>query len=153
MDELTFEREVIAGGRVYQVTATALADGRTTFCMRSGESGAIDLNEISGVIAREDLVMVACAFKPEIAAIAAWHGIFMDDGSARSLARRRQEYPNAYAPWTEEQETALVELHKAGVHPRQIAKELGRQPGAITARLEKLGLPHSPDRPRSARGS
>ena len=139
MDEMTFEREVIVGGRAYQVTATALADGRTAFCLRSGESGAIELNEISGVIAREDLVMVACAFKPEIAAIAAWHGIVIDD-SVRNLVRRRQRYPNAYAPWTKEQETVLVELHKAGVPPSEIAKELGRQLGAITARLEKLGL-------------
>ena len=140
MDEMTFEREVIAGGRVYQVTATALADGRTAFCMRSGESGAIELNEISGIIAREDLVMVACAFKPEIAAIAAWHGIFFDEGSSSSLARRRQKYPNAYAPWTTEQETVLARLHESGLPTREIAKELGRQPGAITARLEKLGL-------------
>ncbi|HZM80220.1 MAG TPA: hypothetical protein VFC19_31175 [Candidatus Limnocylindrales bacterium] len=139
MDEMTFEREVIAGGRVYQVTATALADGRTAFCLRSGESGAIELNEISGVIAREDLVMVACAFKPEIAAIAAWHGIFLDD-SARRLAQRRQRYPNAYAPWTKEQETVLARLHESGMPTREIAKELGRQPGAITARLDKLGL-------------
>jgi len=141
MDEMTFEREVIAGGRVYQVTATALTDGRTAFCLRSGESGAIELNEISGTIAREDLVMVACAFKPEIAAIAAWHGIFIEDNPS-SLARRRQRYPNAYAPWTEDQEKVLADLFKAGVHPRQIAQELGRQPGAITARLEKLGLQH-----------
>lgn len=139
MDEMTFEREVISGGRVYQVTATALADGRTAFCMRSGEAGAIELNEISGIIAREDLVMVACAFRPEIAAIAAYHGIFIDD-TARGIAQRRRKYPNAYAPWTEEQETVLVRLHDSGVSTRDIAKELGRQPGAITARLEKLGL-------------
>lgn len=139
MDEMTFEREVIAGGRVYQVTATALADGRTAFCLRSGESGAIELNELSGIIAREDLVMVACAFKPELAAIAAWHGIFLE-GNDRSLATRRRTHPNAYAPWTKEQEIILARLHESGVPIREIAKELGRQPGAITARLEKLGL-------------
>jgi len=139
MDEMTFEREVIAGGRVYQLTATALADGRTEICVRSGESGAIELNEISGTIAREDLAMVACAFRPELAAIAAWHGIFFDDGS-RSLAQRRRKHPNAYAPWSKEHERVLVELHEAGTPVRQIARELGRQPGAITARLEKLGL-------------
>jgi DNA-binding NarL/FixJ family response regulator len=139
MEEMTLEREVIAGGRVYQVTATALADGRTSFCMRSGESGAIELNEISGVIAREDLVMVACAFKPEIAAIAAYHGIFLEAGT-RSLAQRRQKHPNAYAPWTKEQETELARLHALGMSTREIAKQMGRQPGAITARLEKLGL-------------
>lgn len=139
MEEMTFEREVIASGRVYQVTATALADGRTAFCMRSGESGAIELNEISGIIAREDLVMVACAFKPEIAAIAAYHGIFLDAGT-RTLAQRRQKYPNAYAPWTKEQETELAQLHGSGMSTSEIARQMGRQPGAITARLEKLGL-------------
>ena len=136
---MTFEREVIARGRVYQVTATALADGRTAFCMRSGESGAIELNEISGTIAREDLEMVACAIKPELAAIAAWQGIVIDD-NPRSLAQRRRRYPNAYAAWTEQQEQTLVELHDSGKSTSQIAKEMGRQPGAITARLEKLGL-------------
>lgn len=136
---MTFEREVIARGRVYQVTATALADGRTAFCIRSGESGAIELNEISGTIAHEDLEMVACAIKPELVAIAAWHGIVIDD-KGRTLAQRRRRHPNAYAPWTEEQEQTLTELHESGMSISQIAREMGRRPGAITARLEKLGL-------------
>jgi DNA-directed RNA polymerase specialized sigma24 family protein len=139
MEDMSFEREVIARGRVYQVTATALPDGRTAFCLRSGESGAIELNEISGTIAREDLEMVAHAIKPELAAIAAWHGIVIDENS-RSLAERRRRFPNAYAPWTEEQERVLIELHESGMSTSQIAKEMGRRPGAITARLDKLGL-------------
>lgn len=136
---MTFEREVVAGGRVYQFTASALADGRTAICVRSGEAGAIDLNEISGTIAREDLAMVASAFRPELAAIGAWHGIHFDEGG-RSLAQRRRDHPNAYAPWRKEHEDLLVKLHEEGSSISHIAKELGRKPGAITARLEKLGL-------------
>lgn len=139
MDDMTFEREVIARGRVYQVTATALADGRTAFCIRTGESGAIELNEISGTIAHEDLEMVASTIRPELVAIAAWHGIVIDD-NARTLAQRRRKHPNAYAPWTHEQEQTLAELHESGMSISQIANEMGRRPGAITARLEKLGL-------------
>jgi hypothetical protein len=136
MEEMSFERDVLTGSRVYRIMATALPDGRTSVCLRSGLIGS-PLNELSGVIAKEDLAMVADVVRPELAAIAAWYGIPFDDPTQVS-SRRRRLHPNAYAPWTAAQEQKLLELHRKGMPVTKIAKELGRRPGGIEARLEKL---------------
>lgn len=137
--QMTLEREVTEGDRSYQITATAMPDGRTAICILSGPINADDFNELSGIIAKEDLAMIARAFRPELAGIAAWHGITIDDG-ANSLAALRLKHPNAYTPWTDEQEETLLELHAEGASFSRMAKELGRQVGAIRQRLDKLGV-------------
>jgi len=46
--------------------------------------------------------------------------------------------------WTREEEVRLLELYKKGItDPQVLAKELGRKPGAIEKKLERLSLsPH-----------
>jgi hypothetical protein len=51
-----------------------------------------------------------------------------------------EEYPNAYARWSLEQERQLRALFEAGNTIYEIAKTLERQPGAIRSRLMKMGL-------------
>ena len=52
----------------------------------------------------------------------------------------RQTYQRAYEPWGEEEDAKLEALHNDGRTPSQIAEQLGRQPGAIRARIRKLKL-------------
>ena len=137
--QMTLEREVIEGDRTYHITATAMPDGRTAICFLSGPVNSPDLNELSGIIAKEDLVVIARAFKPELTSIAAWHGISLDDRASR-IGDVRRRHPNAFAPWTAEQEQTLLELHRAGTPRREIAKQLGRPIGGVHRRLEKLGI-------------
>jgi hypothetical protein len=139
---MSLEREVIEGGRLYHITASILPDGRTEISVRSGPVDAIELNELSGFIAREDLPVIARIIKPELASIAAWQGIQLDDRSY-TVAERRREHPNAYRSWTEAEEQRLLELYRTGISIREIAKQLGRRPGGVTARLEKLALQSS----------
>lgn len=47
---------------------------------------------------------------------------------------------SAYTPWTPEEEKKLVQLHNNGLSVKDIAKKLARSNGAITSRLEKLGI-------------
>jgi DNA-directed RNA polymerase specialized sigma24 family protein len=143
--QMTLEREVTEAGRTYQVTASVLADGRTAISLRSGSVDAQELNELSGVIAPEDLPMIARVLRPELASIAVWQGIRLDPPDW--IDRREQmlrDFPNAYSPWTDEQERQLIELHESGVSLREIARRLGRRTGGITARLEKLTAQGSP---------
>lgn len=137
--QMTLEREVTEGDRTYQVTATAMPDGRTAICFLSGATNSDQFNELSGVIAKEDVAIIARAFRPELTGIAAWHGVNLDS-DANGLTALRLKHPNAYMPWTSEQEELLLELHKEGMSVSRIAKELGRQVGAIRQRLEKLGV-------------
>ncbi len=61
----------------------------------------------------------------------------------------RQTHQRAYKPWDDEEDTELIGLHQEGWTNRKIAEHLGRQTGAISSRISKLGLrrsesPHDP---------
>lgn len=56
------------------------------------------------------------------------------------LDELRRNHPNAYLAWTPEQEDQLRSRYAAGATIAELAGELGRQPGGIEARLEKLEL-------------
>lgn len=137
--QMTLEREVTEAGRTYQVTASVLADGRTAISLRSGPADAMELNELSGVIAPEDLPVIARVLRPELAGIAAWQGIKLDPPDwAERREQMLRDYPNVGSPWTDDEEQQLLELHRAGTPIREIARKLGRRTGGISARLEKL---------------
>ena len=61
---------------------------------------------------------------------------------------RTERDPNRPAragqPWTEEEEQRLLEQFDAGDKEPEIARKLNRTPGAITARLVKLGRIDAP---------
>ena len=52
----------------------------------------------------------------------------------------RQKHPNAYRPWSKEEDAQLAGLHCTGKKVKEISVALGRQPGAIRSRLVKVGL-------------
>jgi hypothetical protein len=55
-------------------------------------------------------------------------------------AEIRAKHPNAYKPWSKEQDEELKKLFGEGLKVIQLMKNFGRKRGGITARLEKLGL-------------
>ncbi len=57
-----------------------------------------------------------------------------------SFAEIREKHPNAYRPWSKEQDEELKKLFTAGSKVADLMKSFGRKRGGITARLEKLGL-------------
>lgn len=50
----------------------------------------------------------------------------------------RREYPHAYMPWKEDEDKWLRRLVSGGADVKSISKALGRQPGSIRSRIEKL---------------
>lgn len=57
-----------------------------------------------------------------------------------SVEKLRLKYPNAYRSWRADEDKSLTAYHKEGKKMREVAVLMGRQPGAIYARLTKLGL-------------
>lgn len=58
----------------------------------------------------------------------------------RTMAQIRKEQPNAYKPWTAEEDRILRELYLSEVTQKDIASRLKRGRGAIWLRLRKMGL-------------
>ncbi|HVZ75826.1 MAG TPA: PIF1 family DEAD/DEAH box helicase [Candidatus Paceibacterota bacterium] len=52
----------------------------------------------------------------------------------------RQKHPNAYRPWSREEDESLKELFLSNASQKELSTRFGRQRGAIRARLIKLGL-------------
>ena len=57
-----------------------------------------------------------------------------------SVEACRREYPNAYDPWSEEDDAMLTQLWGEGLALDEIAERFGRKRGAIISRIKKLGL-------------
>lgn len=58
-------------------------------------------------------------------------------GWADKIAKMREIYPNAYRPWTEDQDEILRQGFNTGESVQQLSKKLGRHEGSITMRLQK----------------
>lgn len=56
------------------------------------------------------------------------------------LARIREKYPQAYAPWTPADDERLMKLHQESMTAKELAEVFQRQPSAIRSRLRHLGL-------------
>ena len=52
----------------------------------------------------------------------------------------QQEYPNAYKPWTEEDDLELTKMWCEGATTKELAAHFQRKPSAIRSRIKKLEL-------------
>lgn len=57
-----------------------------------------------------------------------------------NLTKARKDHPRAFETWTTNEDNQLVSLFKRGEKVGKIAEIHKRNPGAIRARLQKLGL-------------
>ncbi len=62
------------------------------------------------------------------------------NGSGISFEEIRKKFPKAYMPWEKDEDETLRKLFAKNIKIKDLAKEFGRKRGAISARLEKLGL-------------
>lgn len=56
------------------------------------------------------------------------------------VAKIRTQYPNAYKPWSEEEDHLLERLLCEGKEIKELSEHFGRKKGAIESRIEKLEL-------------
>lgn len=58
-------------------------------------------------------------------------------GWKEKIAKMRETYPNAYRPWTNQQDAELKQEFQNGKSIKELSKLLGRHEGSITMRLQK----------------
>lgn len=61
------------------------------------------------------------------------------DGISK-LDKLRAKHPNAYRPWSREDDDKLTLMFREGTKVSALVKEFGRQKGSISSRLVRLGL-------------
>src|SRR5262245_7996990 len=123
---MTKIRVMLGGGDFCDVAADLLTfdDDTVVLWAREAEIGRYSRTRVSAV----DLTVAAGDHRTRSPA------------AQERLDEIRRTYPNAYKPWTAEQEEALASRYGEGATITELAGELGRQPGGIEARLEKLEL-------------
>lgn len=58
-------------------------------------------------------------------------------GWSEKLKKMRKDYPNAFKPWTQEDDVTLVKEFSAGKSLDYLSKKLGRHIGSLKSRLQK----------------
>lgn len=58
-------------------------------------------------------------------------------GWAEKIAKMREEHPNAYMPWTDQDDTTLKQEFTNGASIKVLSKKLSRHEGSIVMRLQK----------------
>ena len=77
------------------------------------------------------------------------------NGQIKDITKIRETHPRAFQPWETRDDNELMALHRQGLKVDQIAEKLGRQRGAVIARLKhfgELGGKPPPPEPPEARG-
>lgn len=59
-------------------------------------------------------------------------------GWTEKIAKMREQYPNAYKPWSKKDDEKLVALFGSENSVKQLSALMGRHPGSIRSRLKKL---------------
>jgi ATP-dependent DNA helicase PIF1 len=67
-------------------------------------------------------------------------GAATEDAPVSKLDQMREKFPNAYRPWSKEEDEDLKEKFLGGEEQKSLVQTFGRKPGAIRSRLIKLGL-------------
>lgn len=68
-------------------------------------------------------------------------GLFLTDKhSNQHMEEQKAVYPNAYKPWSEDEDALLTKLYKEGTSIKELVTLFQRNRGGIASRLRKLGL-------------
>lgn len=67
-------------------------------------------------------------------------GLFLTAKHSNHMQKQKALYPNAYKPWSEDDDALLTKLYKDGTSTKELATLFQRNRGGIASRLRKLGL-------------
>ena len=116
--------EILA--RDEQFRSSSVAAGEAFASMPAGELAGLHATFIKRVGGKE----------PEAVAKERAEGA----GQKGRLEKMREKHPNAYRPWSKEDDARLTELFRNNTKVSTLTKEFGRQRGSINSRLIRLGL-------------
>ncbi len=145
-DQIEVTRSMISQGQVFRLRLQRVDDTAVTVDLQIGEVNQPS-GRLQGQLGIADMVPAARALTSLLGGAAAILGRAAGSTSTSErierIERIRQKYPNAYTPWTAENDGKLLELHHAKVSVVDMARHFGRKPTAITSRLDKVLPPEA----------
>lgn len=133
-DKIIQSLTVRSGHHTYYIDVQTTADGKY-----------LSLTEIrrtpEGYHERHQVQLFEDSIRKVIAALQAMLEHFQGQNKS-SMEAAKKKYPNAFKPWTKEDDLQLQVLYYEGRPASEIATLFLRNTGAINARIEKLDLKH-----------
>lgn len=137
---------VQSNGKVYFLNLKEAENGNNYLVINQINKGEDDQNErIKMILFENEVEQFAGAFsrmlfkfKPSGKQVSAEKQKGKYD--EKYIEDMRKEHPNAFQPWTKEDEELLAALFSDGKTVKELSKSFQRNEGGIKARLAKLGL-------------
>jgi hypothetical protein len=136
-------RTKAVGSRIFTATASTLSSGNVAIELLVHDGGGRELGRLTGRLPAQDLRPAGKSVSALLSALA----VAADQMTAPRKATGnqwieeiRRTYPNAYQPWTDEDDQRLSSLYADRVPIKELSTTFGRQPSAINSRLRHLGL-------------
>jgi hypothetical protein len=130
--------KIPVAGRTYFFDVKKTGDGSSYLKITESkhiENDAYERHQI--VVFEEHLIRFDEAFRE----VAKEFPSFNKDGNGKSrMQLLKEKFENAYKPWTQEEETSLIDFVRQGKTSKELSVIFRRNVGAIVSRIEKLNL-------------
>lgn len=130
-----FTQKVRAGLRTYFFDVKQSKENSLYLVISESKSVGTEYEHHRVMIFEEDIDEFIVGFEKTIA--------FIREGQkpkSYSVEIIRQQYPNAYAKWTSEDDKLLQNKYDQGISVAELSQFFQRKPDAIRSRLKKLGI-------------
>lgn len=131
-----FSEKITAGSRTYFLDVKESRDGTKYLVIsESRKGGKEDYEHNRIMIFQEYIPAFAKGLKKALK-----FAKRSSEAETYCVEEIRQEYPKAYAKWTEDEDGVLRDKYLQGDTVDELARIFQRQPNALRSRLRKLGL-------------
>ncbi|HKD97179.1 MAG TPA: hypothetical protein VKB69_06190 [Micromonosporaceae bacterium] len=130
-------RHMVDGGRHHEITVSA-DEGTAQVRLDITDPNGLIIGRIAGEIPAAGLSAAGDLLGTVLGAAGIAHT--GKGGPLSRLDRRRRDFPNHGARWTEEDEALLATRFTSGASIADLRDELGRGDNSIRARLVQMGL-------------
>ncbi len=134
---VTYTERISARNRNYFIDLKKASNGNNyVMITESKPNGEEGYDYIKMILFQEDLFRFQTAFDKVV------EKFEKSDPKEKSdyIEKVQKVYPNAFTPWSKEDETQLIELFNADSTVEQLSKHFLRTEKSIVARLQKNGL-------------
>lgn len=126
----------------YDIYLCTTRDGRLDLSLVGCNGDGEVVGKLTGTLPPGDLSTIV----PMLTSVLAGVGTAMAATDSRTyrVSEIRQRYPNAYCPWTPDDDQDLIRRYRSGESIEQLSNAFGRGTGAIVSRLAKHGETPNP---------
>jgi hypothetical protein len=135
-----YTKHITKGNRTYFFDIYETVEHKLYFKITESKKvdGGFDKHNI--MVFEEDIVDFRNCFVQLIEKFNELHSAQVSEDKKYSFEKNRETYPEAYKSWTDEDDNSLEYYYFQGISIKDIAELFGRNEGAITSRIRKLGL-------------